>query len=70
MRKEVRKLNSANRRLRFADVPETASEETLESPIESKEQSTDRWHALDEFLIDSFGRISPAYLFMCFPPSR
>jgi hypothetical protein len=66
----VKQLSSANRKARFPYAPESASEETLESPIESEEQSADRWHALDELLSDSFGRISPAYLFMCFPPSR
>jgi len=63
-------LSSANRKARFVDAPETASEETLKSPIEFEEQSADRWHALDKLLSDSFGRISPAYLFICFPPSR
>jgi hypothetical protein len=69
MQKEVRQLSSANK-ARFLDAMETTSKETLESPIESEERRADRWHALDELLIDSFGRISPAYLFTCFPPSR
>ncbi len=49
---------------------ETESEETLESPIESEEHHGDRWRAFDELLSSSFALISPAYLFMCFPPKR
>lgn len=51
---------------RFPEATETMREETLEP----EELSADRWHALDEFLSDSFAMISPAYLFTCFPPSR
>jgi hypothetical protein len=44
--------------------------ETPESPLESEEHHVDRWRGLDELLGNSFALISPAYLFMCFPPKR
>ena len=63
-------MTFANRKQRFPHATETESEKTLESPIESEEHSGDRWHALDELLSNSFGLISPAYLFMHIPPNR
>ena len=67
---EESQLTFANRKPRFLDATEPASGETLESPIESVERTGDRWHALDKLLNDSFGLISPAYLFMHFPSNR
>ena len=63
-------MTFANSKLRFLDAMETDGVETLESPIESEEHHGDRWRALDELLSNSFALISPAYLFMCYPPKR
>jgi hypothetical protein len=63
-------LSFVNRKLRFLDSMETDSMETPESPLESEEHHGDRWRGLDELLGNSFALISPAYLFMCFPPKR
>ena len=63
-------MSLANRKLRFPDAMESDSVETLESPIESEEHRGDRWRALDELLSNSFALISPAYLFMYYPPKR
>lgn len=63
-------MTFANRKLRFLDAMETDSIETLELPIESEEHRGDRWRALNELLSNSFALISPAYLFICYPPKR
>jgi hypothetical protein len=56
-------LTSTNRKTQLTDAPKTVNKEPLKSTIESDVRSADRWHALDELLCESFGAVSPAYLF-------